>query len=105
MKAYGANKATEFSKKQIGVIYGKAKAGELKLEKWVASEFYDLADYYGFDDNRTVEMAEGKIIDIINAVFSGEMDKAQSLIDAYTEDTWNRMGKKSQSKANRALVA
>ena len=46
MKNYGANKATEFSKKQISVIYGMAKRVELKVEKWVMSDLYDLADYY-----------------------------------------------------------
>lgn len=33
MRNYGANKATEFTKKQIGVIYRMAKNGELKVEK------------------------------------------------------------------------
>jgi hypothetical protein len=32
MKQYGYQKATEFSKGQISVIYGKAKRGELKVE-------------------------------------------------------------------------
>lgn len=35
MKNYGAMKATEFTRKQIGVIYSKAKKGELKIEKWL----------------------------------------------------------------------
>ncbi len=35
MIQYGANKATEFSKKQIGVIFGMAKRGELKVEKFI----------------------------------------------------------------------
>lgn len=30
MKSYGDKKATEFSKKQINVVFGKAKAGELR---------------------------------------------------------------------------
>ena len=35
MRNYGANKATEFTKKQINVIFAKAKAGELKVESWI----------------------------------------------------------------------
>lgn len=105
MKAYGANKATEFTKKQISVIYGMAKRAELKVEKWVVSEMYDLADYYGFDDNHSVEKAEQDIINILNAVFENDIVKAQELVDEYTEKNWNLMGKKAQSRANRSLVA
>lgn len=101
MREYGPNKATEFSKKQIGVIYGKAKGGELKVEKWVISEFYDLADYYGYDDNGAVEKAETDILAILESVFGGDLEKAQKQIDTYTEKTWNLMGKKAQAKANR----
>ena len=105
MKKYGANKATEFTKKQIGVIYGKAKSGQLRVEKWVASEMYDLADYYGYDDNRTVEDLEGKILRILDAVFEGNLERAQELIDTYTESSWELMSAKYQRKANRGLVA
>lgn len=89
MKVYGANKATEFSKKQISCIYGAAKRGELKVEKWVISEFYDLAEYYGYDDNGSVEKAEAKIMNIIESFFAKDMEKAQELIDSYTEEGWN----------------
>lgn len=104
MKRYGANKATEFTKKQISVIYGKAKNGELKVEKWVISEFYDLAEYYGYDDNRTVEQAETSILKILDAVFANDLINAQNLIDEYTEDSFRRMSRKNQSKCNRNLL-
>lgn len=103
MKQYGANKATEFSKKQISVIYGKAKSGELKIEKWYMSRLYDLADYYGYDDNRSVEEEEVFILQIIDAVFSGNTEKAQELIDSETEKHFNLMGRKYQSRCNRGL--
>lgn len=105
MKVYGANKATEFTKKQISVVYGAAKRGELKLERWVASDLYDLADYYGYDDNRAVERAEVKVLAILEAVFSKDMAKAQELIDEYTESTFEALSRKAQDKANRSLVA
>lgn len=104
MKRYGANKATEFTKKQISVIYGKAKNGELKVEKWVISEFYDLAEYYGYDSNRSVEQAEFNVLKILEAVFSNDLINAQNLIDEYTEDSFRKMSRKNQSKCNRNLL-
>lgn len=105
MKAYGMNKATEFTKKQISVIYGMAKKAELKVEKWVISEMYDLADYYGYDDNCSVELAERQILNILNDVFAGNKADAQAKIDSYTEENFKLMNKKAQAKANRSFVA
>ena len=81
MKEYGFNKATEFTKKQIGVIYYKAKSGELKVEKWFMSFLYDLADYYGTDSNRLVEERESEVLKILDNVFSNKIDEAQELIN------------------------
>ena len=105
MKAYGMNKATEFTKKQISVIYGMAKRSELKVEKWVISEMYDLAEYYGYDSNGSVELSERTILNILNAVFDKDIERAQKLIDWYTEVNFERMTKKAQAKADRSLVA
>lgn len=104
MKQYGAMKATEFSRKQIGVIFAKAKAGELKVEKFVMSDFYTMADYYDYDYNGFAEKAEREIKDIIEAVFEKDMDKAQDLIDGYTEHLFNSLGIKAQKAADRELV-
>lgn len=105
MKIYGAKKATEFSKKQVGVIYAKAKAGELKVERWVMTELYDLADYYGYDDNGSVEWNERFILMILEAVFSGDLEDAQERIDRYTESGWNALSRKGREKACRDMVA
>jgi hypothetical protein len=105
MKRYGANKATEFTRKQINVIFAKAKAGEIKIEKWVIADFYNMADYYGFDDNGNAEESERDILEIIEAVFASDIEKAQELIDNYTTKWFERMGRKAQAKANRSLVA
>ena len=99
MQTYGMNKTTEFTKKQISVIYSKAKNGELKVEKWVIKELYDLADYYGYDDNKSVEEREQKIMNIINKMFNGE--NVQELINEYTEKNYNLMSKKNQQRADR----
>lgn len=105
MKQYGANKATEFSRKQISAIYSKAKSGELKVEKWIMNRLYDLADYYGYDDNRSVERSEVKVLEILDAVFGGDLAKAQELIDSFTESEYNDLGIKAQKSANREMVA
>ena len=105
MKQKEAKKATEFSKKQIGVIYRMAKNGELQGEQWVMSELYDLADYYGFDDNGSVEASERDIKEILEKVFAGKIAEAQELIDKYTEYNYSLFGKKRQQKLNRNYVA
>lgn len=105
MKTYGANKATEFSKKQINVIYGMAKRAELSVEKWVIREFYNLADYYGFDDNRSVEASERKIMNILEAVFANDLVTAQAAIDEYTTSTFEKFGRKVQATLDRSLMA
>ena len=58
MKQYGFFKATEFSAKQISVIYRKAKNGELNVEKWVINRLYELAEYYNYDSNGSVSDEE-----------------------------------------------
>ena len=105
MKYYGAKKATEFNKGQIGNIYRLAKTGDLRLEKWMASRLYNLADYYGYDDNGSVERDdEPKILAIIAAVSENDIEKAQNLIDQYTNGTWELLGRKTKENANRNLV-
>ena len=60
MKNYGANKATEFSKKQKSIL---------------------------------------------ESVFAGDVELAQTKIDAYTEKHFNLLSIKYQKKANRDFVA
>lgn len=103
MRQYGINKATEFTAKQISVVYGKAKRGDLKVEKWFISELYDLADYYGRDDNRSVERMESEVQAILEAVFGNDLKKAQNLIDETSEEWFNLYGKKTQSKCDRTV--
>lgn len=83
MRTYGANKATEFTKKQINIIYAMNKKGEITISPEKLNEFYKLADYYGYDDNRNVERAEAQIIRILNAVFAKDIETAQNLINEY----------------------
>lgn len=101
MKQYGAKKATDFTEKQISVIYANAKRGALKVEKWFLNELYDLATYIGYDDNRSVERDEKAVKEILEAVFANEIEKAQSLIDYTTNDWYNSYGRKTQEKCDR----
>lgn len=103
MKNYGANKATEYSRKQIGVIFAKAKNGELKIEKWVISDLYNSADYYGFDDNGAMADYEQRVKQIIEAVFANEIEEAQELIDALTERELKLMGNKRKARLDRNI--
>ena len=36
------------------------KRGNLKVEQFVMSDLYNLAEYYGYDDNKSVERSETK---------------------------------------------
>lgn len=104
MKEYGSKKATEFTKKQIGVIYRMAKNGELRVEKWVMSDLYNLADYFGYDDNGSVAESEKKVLQILEAVFGNKAEKAQELIDKYTEKTFELLSRKNKENADRTRV-
>lgn len=103
MKQYGFNKATEFTKKQISVIYSKAKNGELKVEKWFISELYDLAEYYGYDDNGIIEYSERSVLRILEAVFSGKIDEAQEIINDTANSWYEQYSQKGQAKRDRNL--
>lgn len=105
MKEYGASKATEFTKKQIGVIYSLAKKGDLKVERWIISDLYDLAEYYGYDDNGTVEDSERKILKILENVFAGNINVAQELINDYTIDKFERLSLKNKKSVDRSVMS
>lgn len=98
------NKYTEFTKKQINVIYANAKQKNIQIEKWVMSEFYDLADFCGYDDNRSVEESEFDIKKILECVFNKDYKKAQMLIDNYTTNTFKSLSYKAQEQANREFI-
>lgn len=100
----GFNKATEFTKKQIGVLYRLAKNKDLKIEKWVMEDFYNLADYYGYDDNGSVEKSERKILLILDNVFSNDLEAAQEQVDNYTETTFETLTRARQQGSDRSYI-
>lgn len=101
MKQYGYFFKTEISKKQVNVIFAKAKRGELSVEKWFIGELYNLTDYYGYDSNRSVAAQEYDAKKILESVFANDMEKAQKLINE-TEVKWfSLMSRKNQAKCDR----
>lgn len=103
MKQYGAMFATEFTKKQINVIFAKAKSGALKVEKWFISELYNLADFYGYDDNRGVAAQERNVLNILEAVFANDNETAQTLISETANDWFKSYGNKNRAKCDRNI--
>lgn len=104
MKQYGVLKATEFTAKQINVIFAKAKKGELRVERFYMSHLYRLADYYDYDSNGSVEWEERFIKLIIGDVFNNRLEEAQEKIDKETEDYYNALSLKNQKKADRSYI-
>lgn len=103
MKQYGFYKATSITRKQVGVIYSKAKSGVLKVEKWFMGDIYDLADYYGYDSNRSVEFCEGQIQFILNAIFENDIEKAQKYIDRTANWWYESYSQKNKAKCDRTV--
>lgn len=101
MKQYGFKKATDFSAKQINVVFAKAKSGVLKVEKWFIKEMYALADYCGYDDNGSVERDERDVKKILDAVFAGDFEKAQELINETADRWYSLFSKKNQAACDR----
>lgn len=104
MRHYGANKATEFTRKQIGVIFANAKQGNIRVEKWLMSELYNLADYYGYDHNGSVERDEAHVLKILDYVFSGDTEKAQAEIDWFADHTFNLFSEKRKASVDRNVT-
>lgn len=102
MRTYGAHKAVDFTKKQVGVIFANAKCGNLRVEKWFMQEIYNLADYYGFDDNGSVAKSERAVKLILDAVFAKDFENAQILINDTADRWYSLYGKENQAKCDRS---
>lgn len=106
MKAYANGmKSSTISRKQVGVLYGMAKRGEVKIEKFVMADFYNIADYYGYDDNRTLENDESSLKEMINLAFEKKYDELQEAVNKYSEKLFHGFSKKRQQESDRSLVA
>jgi hypothetical protein len=104
MKRYGTMFATEFNKNSLKPLYMLSKNGSLKVEKWAMNYIYDLADYYGYDFNRSVEDDERHIKEIIQYVSQNDLETAQKKINEYTDSVFNLLSKKNQKSCNHEYV-
>lgn len=68
------------------------------------NHLYDLSEYYGYDDNRSVEDEEGNILAILDCVFSGNVERAQEMINNEQDRVFNNLSKKYQAKCNRIYI-
>ena len=99
MKKYGSKKATEFTKRDLSPIYRAAKNGDIHVERWFMNRLYELVDYYGFDDNHTVEDMESDVLKILS-----DEKNLQKNIDSVTEKWFHSYSKKYQEKFDRNYV-
>lgn len=106
MKTYGNGmKTTEFTKKQINVIYSMAKQGKLKVEKWYINNLYNLADYYNYDSNGSTELEERFVLKILRNVFEGNLEEAQTRIERETNRVFDLFSTKVSKDFDRSLLA
>lgn len=101
MYQHGPWKETEFTRKQINVIFAKAKAGDLRVEKWFISQLYALAEYNGYDSNGSIAQDEWEVKKILKAVFAGDNVEAQVLINSTADRWYSLFSRKNQLACNR----
>ena len=83
MKNYGAMKATEFTKKQVNVIFACNKQGKIKVSDKAIKKLYNLADFYNYDDNGNVEILESFVLIAIENLFDNDYESAQESLDQF----------------------
>jgi len=80
MKQYGANKKAEVNSK---LIYRAAKEGRISIPLWYFTEAKSTGEYYGYDDSRNIERAEGKFQMVTKALEEGNDAEAQRLAEIH----------------------
>lgn len=76
------------TRKQIDVIFSKAKAGELNVEKWMMKTLYQVTEIGSLPYTTYVEIKH-----ILDDIFSGNISNAQRLIDEMTEEEYKKLCK------------
>lgn len=89
--------------KQINVIYGAWKRGEVKADKQVLDTLYRMAKSQGCDGSgRLLRDMDRAIHGAIEAIFSGNFERAQECIDTFIEVDSERQREMAQDKARKA---
>lgn len=76
------------TRKQIDVIFSKAKTGELNVEKWMMKTLYQVTETGSLPYTTYVEIKH-----ILDDIFSGNISNAQRLIDEMTEEEYKKLCK------------
>lgn len=95
----------KFTKNQVNTLFGSAKRGEIKIEKWIITRLYDsvkeseyyVSPYSDFKDEN--EMVKN----VVNAIFNKDFENAQKEIKNYM-DKFN-FNTKLMKKVDRTLIA
>lgn len=76
-----------FTRKQINVIYGASKRGDLKVRKGFFTYFYFLVESHNayYDPYEDMPKENKAIRSILDSIFAGKIAKAQKAIDSYCE--------------------
>ena len=85
----------KITRKQIDVIFSKAKAGELNVEKWMMNTLYGLSNMKDLPYTTYVEIKH-----ILDDIFSGNISNAQRLIDEMTEEEYKKLCKYNELDRN-----
>lgn len=91
MRRFGRNVQSEITKKQINVIYGANKRGDVQVEPFAMKWMYGFAGYTTEAHSDSSAMCEvimreeGQIRDIVEAIFNNDFGKAQEIINIVTE--------------------
>ncbi len=83
------------TRKQIDVIFSKAKAGELNVEKWMMNSLYRMTEMGSLPYTTYVEIKH-----MLDDVFSGNISNAQRLIDEMTEEEYKKLCKYNELDRN-----
>ena len=85
----------KITRKQIDVIFSKAKAGELNVEKWMMKTLYQVTEIGSLPYTTYVEIKH-----ILDDIFSGNISNAQRLIDEMTEEEYKKLCKYNELDRN-----
>ena len=103
MKTSDTTNSTKITRKQINVIYAKAKSGDLKIERWLMNELYDLPEWPDYDMDKTTIRFKENVLKILDAVFANDLEKAQELINETADSRYTKLAAPTRGKLIRSI--
>lgn len=101
MKKYGANKKAEVNSK---LIYRAAKEGRISIPLWYYLEAKKTGEYYGYDDNHSVERAETFFRMVTDAISEGNDSEAQEKIEFHMKSLESEYTSKYFAKLPKQMI-